>query len=84
MSGKDSPGIAYLKGLTPAEHEKRTRELWKHFVLYLCPDCHGGIWHSKTSLEDGRDYLPDGFPCGAPCFGIMVKQREPQFWEEEP
>lgn len=79
MSGKDSPGMEYLKRLTRAEYEERTRQLWKHFVLYLCPQCKGGVWYAKTGAPD---YLPDGFPCGNPCFGTMIKQREPEFWEE--
>jgi hypothetical protein len=81
VSGKDSPGIEYLKHLTKAEHEERTRRLSKDFVLYLCPDCRSGVWYTKTQLYDGKDYLPESFPCGAPCFGTMYRQKEPEFWE---
>jgi len=76
VNHKDSPGIAALKDMTRAERDERRHGLWEHHVLYLCR-CGSGTWYTRTDL------LPDSFPCGAPCFGTMERQKPPEWWQEQ-
>ena len=77
---KFSPGEEYLRKMSPEDREARRRALWRDgFVLYWCPNC-GGLWYPRMKPPAE---LPESFPCGRPCFGQMVRQREPQFSEEE-
>ena len=80
MSPKESPGMEYLRHMSPEDQEKRRRALSKDFVLYQCPQCWSGVWYPRMREPE---FLPRSFPCGTPCFGTMVKQREPEFWEEK-
>jgi len=86
MTRHYSQGEEYLRKMSREDREARRRELWKDHVLYWCPNC-GGLWYPRMKPpSDGTTplaELPDSFPCGRPCFGQMVKQREPQRWEEQ-
>ena len=67
-----------LRRMVAEEREERRALLWKNHVLYLCPDCRDGLW-----LPRGGG-LKDSYPCGMRnCFGQVVRQRPPQFWEED-
>ncbi len=86
MTRKFSQGEEYLRKMSPEDREARRRALWKAgFVLYWCPNC-GGLWWPAGGFA--WEELPSSFPCGRPCFGEMMRQRQPSgheqvFMEEE-
>ena len=70
--------VDWHRRMTKEQRQARWDALWKDFVLYMCDcGCGSGIWYLRS------DYMPDSFPQGRPCFGTMVRQQMPQFWQEE-